>query len=86
MTARGRGKDKSERELLSDISAKLDRVAALIAIQGKEPAVQIRVLSKLGFSSSDIGALLDRNAATIRWSRTAQSKHRRASRQRRKGT
>jgi hypothetical protein len=81
---RGRDKDKSERELLSDISAKLDRVAALIAIQSKEPAAQIRILSKLGVSSADIGTFLDRSAGTIRWSRTTRPK--RVGRQRRKGT
>ena len=60
-----RDENKSERDLLADISAKLDRVAALIAIQGKEQDVQIRILSKLGIPSSAIGVLMDRNAGTI---------------------
>lgn len=75
-----RDENKSERDLLADISAKLDRVAALIAIQGKEQDVQIRILSKLGIPSSAIGVLMDRSAGTIRWSRTTHGKRKKTSR------
>jgi hypothetical protein len=83
---RAEDKDKTERQLLSEISAKLDRVAALIAIQNKEPAAQIRVLSKMGIPSGDIGALLDRSPATIRWSRTTRMKRAKAGAKRRTGS
>jgi len=49
---------KSSEELLEEISEKLDKIVALIAIQGKEEDAQIRILKKLGMKSEEVGDLL----------------------------
>ena len=65
-----RDENKSERDLLADISAKLDRVAALIAIQGKEQDEQISVLTSLGFDSKAIGLFVGISGDAVRKRRT----------------
>lgn len=57
---------KTERQLLEDISEKLDRLIGIIAIQGKTQEQQIAVLSGLGFSSATVGALVGMKPATVR--------------------
>jgi hypothetical protein len=58
--------EKSERELLAEISGKLDLVIGALAIQGRDPASQINVLESLGMDSSAIGALLGLSASSVR--------------------
>ena len=60
----------TELDLLREISHKLDVLAGMIAAQGKEPAVQIRILTRVGVPSSEIGALLNMRADSVRHSRT----------------
>ena len=62
--------NRTERELLQEISLKLDRLAGLLAIQGKDLVVQVRILSKLGLPSPEIGGLLNVNADYVRQLRT----------------
>lgn len=62
--------EKTERDLLEEISLKLDRLAGLLAIQGKDLVAQVRILSKAGLPSREIGALLNLNADYIRRLRT----------------
>ncbi len=51
-------KEKSEKELLEEINEKLDKIIALLAIQGKDENTQIQILKKLGFEAEEIGKLL----------------------------
>lgn len=51
-------KEKSEKELLEEISKKLDKIIAILAIQGKDEDDQIRILKRLGFMADEIGKLL----------------------------
>ena len=51
-------KEKSEKELLEEISKKLDKIIAILAIQGKDEDAQIRILKRLGFMADEIGKLL----------------------------
>jgi len=51
-------KEKTEKDLLAEISQKLDKIIALLAIQGKDENTQIRILKKLGFDAEEIGKLL----------------------------
>jgi len=48
----------TEKELLEEISQKLDKIIGILAIQGKSETTQIRILKKLKFSADDIGKLL----------------------------
>jgi hypothetical protein len=56
----------SEMDLLREISHKLDMLTGAIAVQGKQPAAQIRILTRLGLSSPEIGALLNMNPGSVR--------------------
>ena len=51
-------KEKSEKELLEEISSKLDKLIGISAIQGKEKDDQIRILKKLGFQAAEIEKLV----------------------------
>ena len=64
--------DKSERELLSEISEKLDRLIGLFAVQGKTEDEQIAVLRGMGFDWKFIGGIigLKPNTATQRHKRS----------------
>lgn len=57
---------KSEIELLEEISNKIDRLIGIIAIQGKDEDVQIRILKRLGFTSKETGDLTGLTDATVR--------------------
>lgn len=57
---------RTEVELLTEISAKLDRVVAVLAAQGKDRATQIDVLSSAGCDSAFIGTLLGITAGAVR--------------------
>jgi hypothetical protein len=64
--------EKNERELLEDISGKLDRLIAVMATQGRAQDEQIRILRNLGYDWKFIGATtgLKADAARIRYSRS----------------
>ena len=49
---------KTSEELLEEINEKLDKIIALLAIQGKDENTQIQILKKLGFEAVEIGKLL----------------------------
>ena len=59
-------KEKSTNELLEEISEKLDKILALLAIQGQNEDEKIRILKKLGFTSKLTGDLLGLTESTIR--------------------
>lgn len=57
---------KTEKELLSEISKKLDRLIGLTAIQNQDEESKIQILYGLGFDSPSIGALLGLSADAVR--------------------
>ncbi len=65
--------EKSERELLADISGRLDRIIGLLAVQQNEgdENAKIKQLYDLGLAPSAIGAIMgvSPNAVTIRMTR-----------------
>ena len=63
--------EETERELLSAISTKLDRLIAVLVTQGRAQDEQIRVLRNLGYDWKFIGATtgLNADAARQRYSR-----------------
>ena len=58
--------ERTERDLLAEISAKLDRLMGVIAIQGKDQATQVNTLYALGFDSKTIGALVSLSDSAVR--------------------
>ena len=64
--AKGTSQQQTEVELLREISHKLDMLMGAIAIQGKEPRTQVSILTKLGLSGPEIGALIDKNPDAVR--------------------
>jgi hypothetical protein len=62
--------ERTEGELLLEISHKLDILIGMTAIQGKEPKAQIKILTKLGLSSREIGGLLNIHPDSVRHSRS----------------
>ncbi len=58
--------EKTERELLAEVSQKLDRLIGLMVIQGKDLEAQINALYALGFNSATIGALVGLSDSTVR--------------------
>jgi len=59
-------KEKTEKDLLLEISLKLDKILGVLAIQNKKEDIQIRILKNLGFSSSQAGAILGINPSSLR--------------------
>ncbi len=57
---------KTEVKLLNGINHKLDQLVGLNAIQGKDEAKQIQILSALGFKSIFIGQLLGISSDAVR--------------------
>lgn len=57
---------RSEQELLGEISAKLDKVIAVLAVQGKERDHQIEALAAAGFDSAFIGRLVGLTPGAVR--------------------
>jgi hypothetical protein len=68
--------EKIERDILEEISGKLDRVIAIIATQGRDQDGQIRVLRNLGYDWKFIGAAtgLNADAARFRYTRFKNGK------------
>jgi Holliday junction resolvasome RuvABC DNA-binding subunit len=52
-----KGKEKTEKQILMEISKKLDNLIGVIAIQGKSRDEQIKVLVSLGFSNAEISKI-----------------------------
>lgn len=57
---------KTDTELLSEISSKLDRVVAVLAAQGKDRATQISILAAAGCDSGFIGTVVGMSAGAVR--------------------
>lgn len=72
--ARGASQQQTEVELLHEISHKLDMLMGSIAIQNKDARTQVRILTKLGLSGPEIGALLDKNPDAVRQLRARREK------------
>jgi len=70
---------KSERELLEEISAKLDRVIALMAIQGVEETEKLRRLNAMGLDHQTIGSVtgLRPNTVAVRLFRMRKARRQR---------
>ena len=65
---------KDERELLAEISAKLDRVIGLLATAGKELDEKIEVLRGLGLEWNVVGPLVGLNADAARMRMSKKSR------------
>jgi len=60
-------KEKSEKELLEEISGKLDKIIGILSIQGiKDTDQKIGILKTLGFSSKVIGPFVDMKGTSVR--------------------
>ncbi|MGI0045898.1 MAG: hypothetical protein ACREBB_01735 [Nitrosotalea sp.] len=59
---------KSADELLADISKKLDKIMAVLAIQSEKMDVdsKIRILKNSGFDSTEIGPYVDLSGSRVR--------------------
>lgn len=69
--------EKTERQLLMEISEKLDKLIGIFAIQGKNRDEQIKVLVSLGFTNAEISKLTGMPKGTVDTIR-AKSKKREA--------
>ena len=58
--------EMTEKDLLAEISRKLDRLIGIIAIQGKDVSTQIKILTDLGLPSTEIGPLLGIRPGSVR--------------------
>jgi len=60
--------EKSERELLEEISKKLDKVVAVLAVQDKNLNVdsKIIILKNAGLESKDIGPFVGLSGSAVR--------------------
>ncbi len=58
--------ERTERDLLAEISAKLDRLMGVMAIQGKDQDAQVNTLHALGFDSKTIGAMVGLSDSAVR--------------------
>lgn len=59
-------RQKTELELLSDISSKLDRLSAVFATQGKDRDVQVAILASAGCDSVFVGTFVGMSAGAVR--------------------
>lgn len=71
---KGKG-EKTEKELLQEISGKLDQLVGLVACQGKDLETQIRVLRGFRFDWPLVGLVvgLEADAARKRFSRSKKT-------------
>lgn len=49
--------ERTENQLLEEISGKIDNLIGIIAIQGKSKSEQIKILAALGFTNVEISKL-----------------------------
>lgn len=62
-----KNKEKTEKELLQEISKKLDKIPAVLAIQNlKDKNNKIIILKKAGFTSTEIAPLIGLTESGIR--------------------
>lgn len=66
--------EKEILENLKDINLKLERLLVIIAAQGKENDIQIKILTKAGFTSEEISSLIGIPPGTISWKRSQNVK------------
>ncbi len=66
--------DKSEQELLAEISMKLDRLIGLSATQGRSVAQQLAILKGMGYDWGSIGLVVGMTANAARKCHTRHSK------------
>lgn len=68
---------KNEIQLLEEISFKLDKLAGMIAIQGKDIQTQAKILRSLGLTLKDVSTLLGIPEGTLKtWEhRVRKEKH-----------
>lgn len=50
--------EKTEKEMLKEISDKLDRVILAISLQGKDTTEKISILSQLNYKEKEIGQIV----------------------------
>lgn len=66
--------DKTELEILGEISEKLDRLIGLFAIQGKAESKQIEILRGMGYDWDCIGSIVGLKPDTARMRYQRRSK------------
>lgn len=59
-------RQKSELDLLSEISSKLDRLVAVLATQGKDRDTQVAILASAGCDSAFVGTVVGMSAGAVR--------------------
>jgi hypothetical protein len=62
--------EKTERELLHEISERLNKIIGLLAIEGKSQNHQIEILSALGFDSKTTGLFVGLSGDAVRQRKT----------------
>lgn len=58
-------KEKTERDLLLEISEKLDRLIGILAVQNKDRDDKVNILASLGFSNAEISKLIGVPKGTV---------------------
>ena len=58
-------KDLSEKQLLEQVVERLDKVTLAIALQGRQKEEQIKYLTSLGYSNSEMANILATPKGTI---------------------
>jgi predicted RNA-binding protein Jag len=66
--------EKSDNQLLQEISEKLSELIALIGITGKQKSEQIKYLVEFGFSNANIARLIGVPKGTVDTIRASQKK------------
>ena len=59
-------KEKSEKELLGEISKKIDKLIAIVSLQGKTEDQQLAILKELGFTSKEASVFTGISYSSIR--------------------
>jgi len=59
-------KEITEIDILKNIEEKIDRLTGVMAIQGKEQDIQIKILTGLGYSSTEIAPLVGTTPENVR--------------------
>jgi len=59
-------KEVTELDVLKNIERKIDKLTGIIAIQGKDQDMQIKILTGLGYSSTEIAPLVGTTPENVR--------------------
>jgi len=59
-------KEVTELDILKNIEVKIDKLTGVMAIQGKEQDIQIKILTGLGYSSTEIALLVGTTPGNVR--------------------